>query len=365
VLIEYSSGDSRYGKGLEDTLTTTQPGKDFLERFPEAVLMTELENHASHTGVHAAGFIVANEPVTEYCTVRDGVAQIDKKDAEYLNLLKMDVLGLRTLGVIEDSGCVTAEELYNLPLTDPEVFRIFNEAKFSGVFQFEGAAQRRVSVQIPVSEFQQIDHITALARPGPLGGGAANTYINRNAGREETTYKHESMRKYLEDTRGVVLYQEQVMRIVKELGDFSWEDTSVIRKAMSGRKGKEFFDRHGEKFAAGAAQHGIDAETAKAIWNEIVNFGAWGMNKCISGTTKVRLAHANQFFGSEPTIAELYEYYKANPSSWIKQRKAMPKLLSWNGSAALPVEAVDIFETGVKPCVLLKFSDGYPLNYFY
>ena len=279
VLIEYSSGDSRYGKGLEDTLTTTQPGQDFLSRFPEAVLMTELENHASHTGVHAAGFIVANEPVVEYCTVRDGVAQIDKKDAEYLNLLKMDVLGLRTLGVIEDADCITAQELYDLPLNDPEVFRIFNEAKFSGVFQFEGAAQRRVSIQIPVNEFQQIDHITALARPGPLGGGAANTYINRNAGREETTYKHESMRKYLEDTRGVVLYQEQVMRIVKELGDFSWEDTSVIRKAMSGRKGKEFFDRHGEKFALGAAKHGIDGETAKAIWNEIVNFGAWGMNK--------------------------------------------------------------------------------------
>jgi len=279
VLIEYSSGDSRYGKGLEDTLNTTQPGQDFLARFPEAVLMTELEETASHTGVHAAGFIVANEPVVEYCTVRDGVAQIDKKDAEYLNLLKMDVLGLRTLGVIEDADCITAQELYDLPLNDPEVFRIFNEAKFSGVFQFEGAAQRRVSIQIPVKEFQQIDHITALARPGPLGGGAANTYINRNAGREETTYKHESMRKYLEDTRGVVLYQEQVMRIVKELGDFSWEDTSVIRKAMSGRKGKEFFDRHGEKFAAGAAKHGIDSETAKAIWNEIVNFGAWGMNK--------------------------------------------------------------------------------------
>lgn len=279
VLIEYSSGDSRYGKGLEDTLANTQPGKDFLIRYPEAAVMTDLENVASHTGVHAAGFIVSNEPVTEYCTVRDGIAQIDKKDAETLNLLKMDVLGLRTLGVIEDAGCVSAEELYNLTLDDPQVFSIFNEHKFSGVFQFEGAAQRRVSIQIPVKQFQQIDHITALARPGPLGGGAANTYINRNAGREAVVYKHPSMAHYLADTQGVVLYQEQVMRIVKELGDFSWEDTSVIRKAMSGRKGKEFFDRHGEKFAAGAAKHGIDTETATAIWNEIVNFGAWGMNK--------------------------------------------------------------------------------------
>lgn len=279
VLIEYSSGDSRYGKGLEDTLTTTQPGKDFTAKYPEAAIMTELEEHASHTGVHAAGFIVSNQPVIEYCTVRDGIAQIEKKGAEYLNLLKIDVLGLRTLGVIEETGCITAQELYDLTLDDPEVFQIFNDAKFSGVFQFEGAAQRRVSIQIPVKEFQQIDHITALARPGPLGGGAANTYINRNAGREEVVFRHPSMANYLGDTLGVVLYQEQVMRIAFEIGKMPWEVVSEIRKAMSGRKGKEYFDRRGDEFVAGAISQGLSEEEARTIWGEIVTFGAWGMNK--------------------------------------------------------------------------------------
>ncbi len=279
VLIEYSSGDSRYGKGLEDTLLTTNAGRDFSERYPEAELMAELENHASHTGVHAAGIIVANEPVTEYCTVIDGIAQIDKKDAETLNLLKIDALGLRTLGVIEDANCITPEELYALRLDDPEVFAIFDQQKFSGLFQFEGAAQRRVSVQVPIDCFQKIDHVTALARPGPLGGGAANHYINRNAGREQITYRHPSMEAYLGETRGVVLYQEQVMRIVRELGQFSWEETSTIRKAMSGRKGKEFFDQRGKIFSEGAAKVGIEPDTADLIWNEICSFGAWGMNK--------------------------------------------------------------------------------------
>lgn len=279
VLIEYSSGDSRYGKGLEDTLTNTQPGKDFMRRYPEAALMGELENHASHSGQHAAGIIVSNVPVVEYCTVRDGIAHVDKGGAEYLNLLKIDALGLRTLGVIEDTGCITPQELYDLPLDDPEVLDIFNQRKFSGIFQFEGAAQRRVSVQVPVTSFKQIDHVTALARPGPLGGGAANTYINRNAGREKVAYRHPSMAEYLADTMGVVLYQEQVMRIVRELGKFSWEETSTIRKAMSGRKGKEFFDRRGEIFAEGAASIGISKEEAAQIWDEICSFGAWGMNK--------------------------------------------------------------------------------------
>lgn len=279
VLIEYSSGDSRYGHGLEDTLENTQPGRDFTERYPESAVMRDLENHASHTGVHAAGIIVSNVPVTEHCTVRDGIAQVEKKAAEALNLLKIDALGLRTLGVIEDAGCVTREQLYGLSFDDPAVLSIFDEAKFSGIFQFEGAAQRRVSVQVPMDDFKRIDHVTALARPGPLGGGAANTYIQRNAGREPVEYRHPSMADYLGETQGVVLYQEQVMRIVREIGGFSWEDTSVIRKAMSGRKGKEFFDRHGERFVEGAAERDITAEDARAIWDEICNFGAWGMNK--------------------------------------------------------------------------------------
>jgi DNA polymerase III alpha subunit len=278
VLIEYSSGDSRYGKGLEDTMNNTKPGQDFSRQYPEAAVMGEVEGTAWHTGVHAAGLIVSNEPVTSYCTVKDGVAQLDKPDTEYLNLLKIDVLGLRTLGVIEDSGCVTAEQLYALTLDDPEVLRIFDEHKFSGVFQFEGAAQRRVSIQVPMTDFKHIDHVTALARPGPLGGGAANTYINRNTGREEFSVRHELLLPIVKDTHGVVLYQEQVMRIVREIGQFSWEDTSMIRKAMSGRKGTEYFDQKGKQFVKGAAEQNIDQETAKKIWEEICSFGAWGMN---------------------------------------------------------------------------------------
>jgi len=279
VLIEHSSGDARYGNSLEDTLTGTEPGRALLERYPEARLMTELEEHASHSGVHAAGVIVSNVPVIEYCTVRDGIAQIDKKDAEALNLLKIDALGLRTLGVIEDAGCVSSSELYGLKLNDQAVFDIFSEHKFSGVFQFEGAAQRKVSVQIDISKFQHLDHITALSRPGPLGGGAANTYINRFHGREPVKFAHPSMEEYLGDTYGVVLYQEQVMRIVREVGNFSWEDTSTIRKAMSGRKGTEYFDRMGKQFVTGSRKHGLDKLTAEQIWSEIVNFGAWGMNR--------------------------------------------------------------------------------------
>lgn len=279
VLIEYSSGDSRYGKGLEDTLTTTNPGKKFVADYPEASVMGEVEGHAWHTGVHAAGIIVSNKPVIEYCTVRDGVAQLDKPDTEYLNLLKIDALGLRTLGVIEDSGCITNEELYALTLDDPAVFEIFNEGKFSGLFQFEGSAQRRVSIQVPIDSFQKIDHVTALARPGPLGGGASHHYICRNNGTEPVTFRHPSMERYLGPTMGVVLYQEQVMNISREIGKFDWKVVSEIRKAMSGRKGAEYFNKRGEEFVKGAATLGMPEDDARTVWHEICTFGAWGMNR--------------------------------------------------------------------------------------
>lgn len=280
VLIEYSSGDSRYGKGLEDTFANTDNGRKFVREYPEAMIVAELENHASHTGVHAAGVIVCNVPVSGFCTIgSDGVAQIDKPDSEALNLLKIDALGLTTLGIISDAGVTTSEELYALKLDDPKVLKVFDDKKFCGVFQFEGHAQRMVSAQVQADAFRTLDHVTALARPGPLGGGAAGKYINRKAGREAVTFTHPALEPVLGDTYGVVLYQEQVMRIVREIGKFSWADTTVIRKAMSGRKGTEFFDRQGDKFVAGAAQDGIDEATARSIWSEICSFGAWGMNK--------------------------------------------------------------------------------------
>lgn len=280
VMIEYSSGDARWGKGIEDTLQMTEIGKQFLVKYPQAKVMTELEHHPWHTSVHAAGVLVSNDPISDFCTVGpDGVAHIDKPDAEALNLLKIDALGLRTLGIIEDSGVVTPDELYALTLDDPKAFDVFNKRHYAAVFQFEGNAQRQVASQVHVSSFREIDHITALARPGPLGGGATDHYIKRHAGLEPVVPKSKRTAEILADTFGVVLYQEQVMRISRDIGKFSWADISTIRKAMSASKGEEFFNRHGEAFIKGAATEGINEREARDIWSEIVTFGAWGMNR--------------------------------------------------------------------------------------
>ena len=188
-----SSGDSRVNNCLMDTLNETEPGQALLRKFPAIALAGEIEGHASHAGLHAAGVIVCNEPVSNFCTVADGVAQLDKIDAEALNLLKIDVLGLRTLSVIEDSKIMSNKDIYNLQYNDKRVFDLINSGKFSGIFQWEGQALQSLTSQITIASFDDMAHITALARPGPLGGGAAGKFSERHSGKAKIDVAHPSM----------------------------------------------------------------------------------------------------------------------------------------------------------------------------
>lgn len=267
-------------EGIQNAFDNIGTGREFIEKYPAAKALVNIEGHASHSGVHAAGVIVCNEPIVEYCTVgADGIAQIDKPDAESLNLLKIDALGLKTLGVIEDTGVVTAEELYALQLNDPQVFQILNDGKFAGVFQFEGSTLQSVCGQVDVNKFQIMDHLTALARPGPLQGGAAARYVERISGREKVEYLHPLLEPILNDTFGILLYQEQVMLIARDIGGFPIEDVTRVRKAISNKKGAAFEKELEHRFIAGAIERGMPRDTAADLWQDMVNFGGYGMNR--------------------------------------------------------------------------------------
>ncbi len=283
-LISYTTSEEKYGQGLAETFTSTDNGVNFAHRHPEAArCMGELETHPSHAGVHAAGALVCNEPVTNFCTVtEDGVAQIDKPDAEYLNLLKIDILGLRTLGVIEDANVMSPDQLYALPLDDANAIGILKADKMGGIFQFEGDTVRATTRAINVTHFKHIDHITALARPGPLVSGMAQKYIDRASGKKPIKYEVPQLEPFLKDTLGVLIYQEQVMEIVRNIGNFDWKQTTTIRKAMAKSQGNEFFNTHIGGFIEGAMSHGIDKDDAKEIWNELITFGSYGFNQAHS-----------------------------------------------------------------------------------
>ena len=277
AMIDRSSADSRANNCLEDTLKETDPGRAFIEMYPQAIAATMLEGHASHTGVHAAGLLVCNEPITNYAVVdANGIAHIEKGAAELLGLLKIDVLGLRTLGVLEDSGL--GIDWYNLPFDDEKTYEVFNQGRMCGIFQFEGNALRAISRDIDFKTITEIDAVTALARPGPFGGGVTEKYVKRKNG-EQYTPIHPLVESHMAETYGLPVYQEQTLAIVREIGKFDWKETSTIRKAMSKRMGKEFFDTYWEKFKQGAASQGIGETEARQTWETINAMGAWQMNK--------------------------------------------------------------------------------------
>lgn len=277
VVIFRNRGDRRQSDCLEDTFDTTEQGQLFIKAYPKARVATLLEGHASHTGTHAAGLLVCNDEITNYATVdAKGIAHVEYHTAEQLGLLKIDVLGLRTLSILEDSGVNV--DWYNLPLDDPAVFKVFNERRLCGIFQFEGTAMRQVAKDVKINSIIEIDAVTALARPGPFGGGVTQEYMERASGKPYKSI-HPLVEKHMSETFGLPIYQEQTLSLVREIGKFSWEQTATVRKAMSKSLGIEYFQHQGKQFVKGAMSLGIDESTANEIWDMINAMGAWQMNK--------------------------------------------------------------------------------------
>jgi len=284
AIIERSGGDSRAAFCILDTFNDLDIGKQILEKYPQMRVAADMENHARHNGVHAAGIIITEDPVSLYCSVsgQTGAAQIDKKDAEDLNLLKIDALGLRTLSVLQDvldQIGWSREKLLKHPLDDEKAFELLNDEKYAGIFQFEGYALQSLTRQMKVHNFEDIASITALARPGPLNSGGTTQYIKRKIGEKPVEYLHPMTEDITKVTYGVVVYQEQVMNIARDVGKLSWEDVSQLRKAMSKSLGEEFFDGYWQKFKVGAIENGIDEDQAQTIWKNINTMGSWAFNR--------------------------------------------------------------------------------------
>lgn len=283
-LIERSSGDARALQSLEDTFTGTVAGKELMADYPEMMIAAKMEGHPRHYSQHAAGIVISEHPVTKVVAVdrRTGATMCDKKDAEDLDLLKIDALGLTQLSVFEDAlelAGLPRDALEKLPLDDPAAFEVINNRSFSGIFQFNGRALQSIADMFKVDKFDDIVSITALARPGPLASGGANQWIRRRNGEAPVTYPHPIFEPYLGDTLGIVLYQEQVMEIGRHIGDLDWGQVTALRKAMSRSLGKEFFDQFGDPWKAGAIAKGVDPAVVDKVWDDLCAYGSWSFNK--------------------------------------------------------------------------------------
>lgn len=360
-LIVRSSGDSRALQTLEDTLVNTPAGKELMAEYPELIVSTKMEGHPKHYSQHAAGVVVTEDPILDYVAIdaRTGATQCDKKDAEDLNLLKIDALGLTQLSVFEDALLMAGKSIHYLekvPLNDAAAFEVFNKKQFSGIFQFNGPALQSICNQIDVASLEDIVAITALARPGPMASGGTNEWVKRKNGKK-VEYPHPAFEPYLNKTLGIVTYQEDVMKIGREIGGLSWEDVTALRKAMSKSLGKEYFDQFGNKFKVGAIQKGIDGSALDKIWDDLCAYGSW----CISGSTKLENPYPSQHLKKWMTVKDLFNRQGRTEkiSEWEKKNSGLPKkqkLFSMSNGSIKPVELLNVVYSGKKETFTLTLQ---------
>jgi DNA polymerase-3 subunit alpha len=246
-----------------------------------------LEGLYRHASTHAAGVVIADRPLIDLVPLyRDPRAQLpatqfNMKWAEAAGLVKFDFLGLKTLTVIE-----TARELLarkgvaldpaRLPLDDPATYELLARGDTVGVFQLEGAGMRDALRKLKPDRFEDIIAIVALYRPGPMDN--IDSYVNRKHGREQPDYLHPLIQPILEETYGVIIYQEQVMQIAQTLSGFSLGEADLLRRAM-GKKIKKEMAQQRNRFIEGAVGNGVDRGSAEFIFELVAKFAGYGFNK--------------------------------------------------------------------------------------
>ena len=298
-LVERSGGDSRFDAGIIDTVEMFPQVKEVFDKFPDLYKSIELEGNYKAFGVHAAGLVIGNEPLDSYVAsyskdVGTGthkknvrVLSVDKYDGEHLGLMKLDALGLTTMGMLANAMTMLdmdLEELYDIPMDDPETLEAFRIADVVGIFQFEGRTTKMVCQEMAPKTFMDLAAVNALSRPGPLHSGSTGDYLAVRKGKQQREDIHPLVAKICEFTEGQIIYQEQILQICGDIGKLPWTHRSAIRKIISSKKGESAFNALWEQFYEGAASQGITEPVAKEIWKRMVTAGTYAFNiaHCVS-----------------------------------------------------------------------------------
>jgi len=279
---------------LKDAIEQSEDLRNVYQADPEVRELLDLalriEGLARNVGTHAAAVVIADQPLTEYVPLgrvpgkQDIITQWSMNDVEDAGLLKMDFLGLRNLTILRTAVDIIEEttgqriDPLSFPLDDKETFALLQRGETKGVFQLESGGIRDLLKKMKPDQFSDIIATNALYRPGPLEGGMVDEYVNVKHGRKEAEYKHDVLKEILEETNGVMVYQEQVMRILNRLGKIPLAKAYTCIKAISKKKEALIQENHA-KFIEGAVESGLKKADADAIWGMIIKFAGYGFNK--------------------------------------------------------------------------------------
>ncbi|MGP9557094.1 DNA polymerase III subunit alpha [Psychrobacter sp. AOP7-A1-24] len=282
----------------------------------------KLEGVCRNVGKHAGGVLIAPHKITDFSAIYcddEGhrVSQFDKDDVEAVGLVKFDFLGLRNLTVIdaavENINLRRAKEnvpalvLEDLPLDDSKAYKLLQDAKTTAVFQLESMGMKKYLAKLQPTNIEDVIAMCALYRPGPLDAGMVEMYIDRKHGREEVIYDHPNLEPILENTNGVIVYQEQVMQISQVMAGYSLGGADMLRRAM-GKKKPEEMAKQRDIFVTGATSQGIDEVTSGGVFDLMEKFAGYGFNRSHSaayGVLAYQTAYLKQYYPAEFMAAVL------------------------------------------------------------
>ena len=276
-------------------------------------IVQEIADFPRHLSIHNGGMLITALPLVdtvpiERATMPDrNVVQFDKRDVEDLGLIKMDLLGLRTLSLVKDAVAMIDElhgvrvDLGTIPLDDPAVYDLICEVDTIGLFQVESRAQAQALPRVRPRNFADIVVEVAIIRPGPLQGNMVNPYIHRRQGREPVSYAHPLLEPILKETLGVILFQEQILRVAMAVAGFTASEADRLRRAMSRARSSADMETLRGPFVRGSLAHGVDDATANLIFGQIAAFAEFGFCK----------SHAAAFALTAYHTAHLKLYYPA------------------------------------------------------
>lgn len=290
---------NKLGMSISEALSTSSELKNFSEKddinHKIFAIAQRLEGNYRQPGRHAAGVVISPYPLEEVVPlstvaekekpgVRAIVTQYDKNNLESIGLIKMDILGLKNLTTL-DYAIKLIEQRRGIRINLDEIFyddantySLLRKANTLGIFQLESTGITDLVAKSQVSNFDEIVALIALYRPGPMGEGMLDEYLDRKSGRKQVTYPHPSCESILKETFGVPVYQEQVMSISRVVGGFSVGDSDVLRKAMAKKKA-DLMDKLKVQFVEGAVKQGIQEKVAKDLFEQLERFGGYGFNK--------------------------------------------------------------------------------------
>ncbi|WP_127480612.1 error-prone DNA polymerase [Nocardioides pantholopis] len=291
---------------------------------PVADLANQLLGAPRHLGIHSGGMVLTERPIGEVCPIERArmdkrtVLQWDKDACEFMGLVKFDLLGLGMLSALDHMMRISAEhlgehwELATIPKEEPAVYDMLCRADSIGVFQVESRAQIGTLPRLRPREFYDLAIEIALIRPGPIQGGAVHPYIRRATGREPVDYPHVSLVPVLERTKGVPLFQEQLMDMARTLGDCTPDEADLLRRAMGSKRGVERIESIKEKLYAGMAAKGLHGEEADAIYVKILSFANFGFAES-HALSFAKLVYASSWFKLHYPAAFLAALMRAQP----------------------------------------------------